>query len=172
MNRFLKVALSLGLVLMAASCASKKKTTDGQQEVSGDSSANSANSAIENSPISFDATGSDSGSIEGLVTVSFPYDQANLSSEARQQIKGNADWMKSRPEVRVQIEGHCDMRGSIEYNLSLGERRARAVRSYMVSLGISESRLSVISYGKEKPLAKGDSESDHSRNRRANFLPL
>lgn len=169
MNRILRVIFSLGLVFSMAACASKKKTEDAQ-EVGGDNTA--AQAPVDNAPMSFDATGSDSGSIAGLVTVNFNYDQATLSPEAKQQIKGNVDWMKARPEVRIQIEGHCDMRGSIEYNLSLGERRARAVRSYMVSLGIPESRLSVISYGKEKPLAKGDSEADHNKNRRANFLPL
>lgn len=167
MNRFLKLVLSAGLILSLGACASKKKSEDAQEVGAG-----SENTQIDNTPMSFDIAGSDSGTIAGLVTVQFPYDQATLTPESRAQLKGNADWMKARPEVRIQIEGHCDMRGSIEYNLSLGERRARAVRTYMVSLGIPESRLSVISYGKEKPIAQGDSEADHARNRRANFLPL
>jgi peptidoglycan-associated lipoprotein len=80
--------------------------------------------------------------------------------------------MKKNPNVNVQIEGHCDARGSIEYNIALGERRANAVKNYMTSLGIPGDRLSVISYGKEKPLNQGDSESAYAANRRANFVPL
>jgi peptidoglycan-associated lipoprotein len=72
----------------------------------------------------------------------------------------------------LQIEGHCDSRGSIEYNLALGERRAKSVRAYLVNLGVSAKRLSVISYGKEKPIVQGDSEEAMAKNRRANFLPL
>ena len=73
---------------------------------------------------------------------------------------------------RVQIEGHTDSRGSIEYNLALGERRANAVKSYLQSLGIPAARLKTISYGKERPLVTGESEDAWSKNRRANFVPV
>ena len=107
-----------------------------------------------------------------LKDIGFNFDSAALSEDARSMLRTNADWLKGNATARVQIEGHCDSRGSIEYNLSLGERRAQAVRSYMTSLGVGANRLSIISYGKEKPLANGDSESDHARNRRANFVPI
>ena len=122
--------------------------------------------------MTFDAAGSDSGKIAGLQTIHFEYDKANLTSQAKKEIQGNVQWMKSSANSSVQIEGHCDSRGSIEYNLSLGERRAQSVKAYMVTLGIPAARLSIISYGKEKPVAMGDSEADMAKNRRANFLPL
>jgi peptidoglycan-associated lipoprotein len=87
-------------------------------------------------------------------------------------LKQNAEWIKSNAAVSVQIEGHCDQRGTIEYNLALGERRAQTVRSYLIGLGVPSGRLNIISYGEEKLIAKGDSESDHSKNRRANFVPI
>lgn len=157
------------LVFALGACSSKKKAEDAP---SPDASASTGAPQIDSTPMNFDAAGSDSGKIEGLQTVHFEYDRASLSSEARKTIDGNVAWMKANPDTRIQIEGHCDSRGSIEYNLSLGERRAQAVKSYMVSLGIPAARLSIISYGKEKPLSSGDSEADHSRNRRANFVPL
>jgi peptidoglycan-associated lipoprotein len=127
---------------------------------------------VVDTPMSFDAQGSDSGKISGLETIHFEYDKAALSSATKKTLQGNADWMKNHAKVNIQIEGHCDARGSIEYNLSLGERRAKTVKDYMVSLGLSEKRISIISYGKEKPVASGDSESAMAKNRRANFVPL
>lgn len=163
-----KVILTAGVVLALGACKSTNKSTD----ANAGSDANSQAPTIESTPMVFNAQGSDSGTIDGLQSIHFEYDKAALTGDARKRIQGNADWMKSRNNVGLQIEGHCDSRGSIEYNLSLGERRAQAVKNYMVSLGVAGDRLSVISYGKEKPLAMGDSESDHVKNRRANFVPL
>jgi len=122
--------------------------------------------------MNFDPAGSDSGKINGLETIYFGYDKSNLDSATKKILASNAQWLKTNAKVNLQIEGHCDNRGSIEYNLSLGERRANSVKSYMVSLGIPAARLSVISYGKEKPLVQGDSDSAYAKNRRANFVPL
>jgi peptidoglycan-associated lipoprotein len=161
-NKCALVAVTASLAL-AVGCASKKKASDSDA---------GAAPAIDSTPMSFDVAGSDSGKIAGLETIHFDYDKATLSSEAKKLIKGNAEWMKSNANVKIQIEGHCDARGSIEYNLSLGERRAQAVKNYMTALGVPASRLSIISYGKEKPIATGDSEADYAKNRRANFVPL
>jgi peptidoglycan-associated lipoprotein len=161
--------LLLGVIVGLAACSSKKKAED-TAGLSPDG--NAPPSAIESTPMDFDVNGSDSGKIAGLNTIYFEYDRANLNGEAKKALQTNADWLKQKASTNLQIEGHCDVRGSIEYNLSLGERRAQAVKNYMVSLGIPAKRLSIISYGKEKLLAKGDSESDHAKNRRANFLPL
>ncbi|MGE3972933.1 MAG: peptidoglycan-associated lipoprotein Pal [Bdellovibrionales bacterium] len=157
------------MVSFALSC-SKKKKDDGQigEEVTeGQLDPNVANQAL-----GFDPQGSDGGTIEGLKTVFFPYDSSTLTNDARKRLQGNADWMKQHAGTNIQIEGHCDEKGSIEYNLALGERRAKAVRSYLVSLGVDASRVSVISYGEEKPIESGDSEAVMAKNRRANFLPL
>jgi peptidoglycan-associated lipoprotein len=165
-NIILSICVSVVVALTA--CSSKKKAED----TSGLAPEGNVQSAIDSTPMSFDPSGSDSGAIEGLKTVNFEYDKSNLTGQARKLIQGNVQWLKERSATNMQIEGHCDARGSIEYNLSLGERRAQAVKNYMVSLGIPSSRLSIISYGKEKLLSQGDAESDHSKNRRANFLPL
>lgn len=166
--RSLVYSLAVVGLVFAVGCSSKKKAED---SAAGGEMGDSA-PGIESSAMSFDASGSDSGQIAGLVTVNFEYDRATLSAQSRAQIQTNVEWMKANPNMKIQVEGHCDSRGSIEYNLSLGERRAQAVKSYMTSLGIPSSRVSIISYGKEKPLSMGDSEADHARNRRANFVPL
>jgi len=169
MATLIKLISTAGLVF-ALGCTSKKKAEDAPAP---DATASTETAPqIESTPMSFDASGSDSGRIEGLQSINFEYDKASLSADAKKKIQGNVAWMKANPGTRLQIEGHCDARGSIEYNLSLGERRAQSVKSYMTSLGITAGRLSIISYGKEKPLSSGDSESDYSRNRRANFVPL
>ncbi|MBX3021108.1 MAG: peptidoglycan-associated lipoprotein Pal [Bdellovibrionales bacterium] len=127
---------------------------------------------VSGTNIGFDQTGSDGGQIAGLQSVRFDYDSATLSSEARRQLADNAEWIKQNGKTTVQIEGHCDSRGSVEYNLALGERRAKAVKNYLTSLGIDSKRLTIISYGEEKPLDSGDSEAAFAKNRRANFVPL
>ena len=113
---------------------------------------------------------SDDGSAGPLQTVFFAYDSSSLSEAARSTLEDNAKWLKLSEAVDIQIEGHCDERGGQQYNLALGERRARAVRDYLVALGVSEARVSVISYGKEKPVAFGHDDESWSRNRRANFV--
>ena len=159
------IILALIALSFVAACSSKKKDDSviDATEVDG---------GITEKPLGFDPMGSDSGNIPGLATVHFEYDKFGLSPEARNILAQNAEFMKANSNVNLQIEGHCDSRGSIEYNLTLGERRANAVKSYLVSLGISESRLSVLSYGEEKPMNPGDSESAHAANRRANFVPV
>lgn len=154
------------LAIAMGACSSKKKAED--TSITGDGS---GAPAIDSQAMNFDASGSDSGNIAGLQSINFEYDRATLSASAKKIVQGNADWVKKN-NASVQIEGHCDSRGSIEYNLSLGERRAQAVKSYMTTLGVPAAKLSIISYGKEKPLVSGDSESAYTANRRANFLPL
>jgi peptidoglycan-associated lipoprotein len=163
--------ITAGLVL-AVGCSSKKKAEDNAN--SGDLSGETGGAApqLESTAMSFDAAGSDSGQINGLQSINFEYDRAALTADAKAKVQGNVAWMKANAAAKLQIEGHCDARGSIEYNLSLGERRAQAVKAYMTSLGIPSSRLAIISYGKEKPIASGDSEADYAKNRRANFVPL
>ena len=166
------LVFSLALVVLA-SCGSKPKVPDVAPPVTGETTGDTSQDAtIANKELTFDATGSDSGKISGLYTVNFEYDKASLNEDSKKKLADNAQWIKSRPGTVVQVEGHCDEKGSIEYNLALGERRAKAAKAYLVGLGVGGKQLSVISYGKEKPLDKGDSESAMSKNRRANFVPL
>ncbi|MBM3482683.1 MAG: peptidoglycan-associated lipoprotein Pal [Alphaproteobacteria bacterium] len=99
--------------------------------------------------------------------VYFDFDSSVLSPEARQTLEGQAEWLKKYADVRFSVEGHCDERGTREYNLALGERRAAAAKNYLVALGIDGSRLDTISYGKERPYALGHDDSAWSQNRRA-----
>jgi len=100
----------------------------------------------------------------------FDYDQSDLREDARSALAANAEWLKKYPSVQVLIEGHCDERGTAEYNLALGERRAVSARAYLVSLGIDASRLRTVSYGSEFPFDPAHQESAWSRNRRAHFV--
>jgi peptidoglycan-associated lipoprotein len=104
-----------------------------------------------------------------LADVHFVYDSAALSDEARATLEKHALWLQGRRDATVTIEGHCDERGTVEYNLALSEQRARAVRDYLVSLGVAAGRLRVVSYGKERPLDPGHDEAAYARNRRAHF---
>jgi peptidoglycan-associated lipoprotein len=99
--------------------------------------------------------------------VFFAFDSSSLSSEAQQTLQRQAAWLKQYPNVSVTVEGHCDERGTREYNLALGERRANAAKKYLASEGIAASRISTISYGKERPAVIGDNEDAWSKNRRA-----
>ncbi len=97
----------------------------------------------------------------------FAFDSSEISSEARQILQRQAEWLRRYPNVTVTIEGHCDERGTREYNLALGERRAAAAKNVLVALGIPASRLSTISYGKERPAVLGSTEEAYAQNRRA-----
>ena len=107
--------------------------------------------------------------ISDLGDVFFAFDKSDLTSEGRARLADNARFLKTASNVDIVIEGHCDERGSNEYNLGLGERRADAVKAYLVSLGVPASRIRTISYGEEKPFAAGHSESAWMQNRRAHF---
>ncbi len=105
-----------------------------------------------------------------LGKIYFDFDSADLSAAARQQLAENYQVLKKNGKVRVRIEGNCDERGSDEYNLALGERRAQAAARYLTSMGIAGSRLSTISYGKEKPADPGHDETAWTKNRRDEFV--
>jgi len=104
-----------------------------------------------------------------LADVQFQYDSSALTESTRATLEKHALWLQGRRDIRVTIEGHCDQRGTTEYNLALGEQRARAVWDYLVSLGVAAERLRTVSYGKEQPLDPSDNEQAYARNRRAHF---
>lgn len=105
-----------------------------------------------------------------LKSIHFDFDKADLRPDAVQTLNQNAGRIKENGGLPIRIEGHCDERGTVEYNLALGDRRARAARDYLVSIGIPSQRLRTISYGKEKPSDPGHSEGAWAENRRAEFL--
>jgi peptidoglycan-associated lipoprotein len=105
-----------------------------------------------------------------LATVYFAFDSYELDDQNRMVLQQNADWLQDNPNYNIRVEGHCDERGTIEYNLALGERRASAVRDYLVSLGVDAFRIRIVSYGEEDPEDPGHDEAAWARNRRAVFV--
>jgi peptidoglycan-associated lipoprotein len=105
-------------------------------------------------------------------TVYFEFDQATLSERAKETLVRNAEWLRANSNARIQVEGNADERGTPEYNLALGERRAAAVKSYLSSLGVEGSRLVTISYGEERPADPGHGEEAWEKNRRVDFKTM
>lgn len=152
------LSLTVLLLLGLASCATNKGKGNSSEEMSAEG-------------FSLELNGdSDSRKAGALQTVYFPFDSNELTSETKGILKVNAEFLKSNKNIKVQIEGHCDERGSIQYNLALGERRAKATRQYLINQGVESSRVSLISYGKERPMAYGHDDGAWSKNRRSNFV--
>jgi peptidoglycan-associated lipoprotein len=105
-----------------------------------------------------------------LKDVFYDFDRYDLSADARTTLRANADWLRTNPSARVEIEGHCDERGTNEYNLALGAKRAQTAREFLTTLGIAGDRLSTISYGEEIPVCREHEESCWKQNRRARFV--
>ena len=138
-------------------------------------------SEFDPNALNYDETGSLTNNIAGagvadgaftadLDMIHFQYDSSEIPTEWTPVLDQHADWIKSNQGLMVQVEGHCDERGTEEYNVTLGQRRADSVREYMVTKGIDANRLSTISYGKLRPLTFDQSDDAHSLNRRAMFL--
>lgn len=117
----------------------------------------------------FDVSNAETGEGGPLEDIHFEYDSANLTDQARATLERHALWLQNHRAAKVSVEGHCDERGTVEYNLALGEKRARAARDYLASLGVASDRMRTVSYGKERPLDTGNSEAVWAVNRRAHF---
>ena len=105
-----------------------------------------------------------------LQTIYFQYDAFDLTPEAQETLRQNAKVIEQYPDVKIQVQGHCDERGSEEYNLALGDKRARSARDYLVNLGISPDRLTTISFGEERPVDPGHDDTAWAKNRRGEFV--
>jgi peptidoglycan-associated lipoprotein len=105
-----------------------------------------------------------------LAMIFFDYDKYNIRDDAIPVLEANAQWLKQHSAVKILVEGHCDERGTEEYNLALGEKRAKSTMDYLVSLGLPSEKIRIISYGKSQPLDPGHDESAWAKNRRAQFL--
>jgi peptidoglycan-associated lipoprotein len=148
--------------LLLAACASETTTTAGSA---------GSGAAAAPAPAAAPRTGPVPGSQQDLVVnvgdrVFFDLDKSDLKPEARRTLERQAAWLKQYGNVAVTIEGHCDERGTREYNLALGDRRAKAASNYLASLGIAANRIRTISYGKERPAVLGSNEAAWSQNRR------
>lgn len=166
--RVVTVSLCVVMVLgMASGCKHKKQApidtnmtqNTGPETTSGDGQPN-----VDLENLLFE-----SGSQYGLQPIYFDFDSSSLRPDALTTLKDNAEKIKKVPNVYIQVAGHCDERGTQEYNLALGERRALAVRDHLIQLGVSGDRLVTISYGEESPVVQGSNEAAWSKNRRCEF---
>lgn len=158
------IALSLSLT----SCASKKKANDTDPLAVSDD-ANNSGLSLNAGDLQLNGD-SDTNRAGALKTVYFDYSSANITGMTKETLDSNAQFLKTNTNVKIQVEGHCDERGSVQFNLALGEKRAQSVRDYLVAQGIESGRITIISLGKEKPMAFGHDEEAWSQNRRANFV--
>jgi peptidoglycan-associated lipoprotein len=110
------------------------------------------------------------GPAQGLKPVYFDFDKSFIRDDAREVLKENAAWLKAHPKVKIKIEGNCDEKGTSEYNQALGQRRAVSAKKYLADMGVSASRISLISYGKEKPVCTEGTENCWQKNRRDDFM--
>lgn len=177
------LALAAVLLLVASGCSMFEDTPDddiysgyegGQYDGSGNVDESDLPGELqEGTSLHSYRQGTLGGGNQGpLDDVFFDYDSSALSLDARELLNLNAEWLRANPTARIEIEGHCDSRGTIEYNLGLGARRATAVRDYLVSVGISPDRMSTISYGKELPVCHEETPACWAQNRRTHLVVL
>ena len=166
----IKLLASALLVFFLAACSTTPKDTadssgSGSTSTSSDVSSSAETETTESASI-------EPGSQEDLIVnvgdrVFFNYDSAELDNDAQELLQDQVAWLKQYSDVSVIIEGHCDERGTREYNLALGEKRAQSVKNYIINLGISADRVSTISYGKERPAVVGSNDGAWAQNRRS-----
>jgi peptidoglycan-associated lipoprotein len=151
-----KLAAISTAVLLVAACSTKR--ADAPSTSDGGASASVEQTIAPGSARDFEVNVGD--------RVLFDYDRADLDEDDRATLQKQAAWLAKYPQVTLRVEGHCDERGTREYNIGLGARRAQAVREYLASLGVNSSRLDTISYGKERPVCVESSEGCYGQNRR------
>ncbi|HZN54732.1 MAG TPA: peptidoglycan-associated lipoprotein Pal [Candidatus Polarisedimenticolaceae bacterium] len=175
--------VAIGAGLLASGCSSKAKTTTTPETATAPvETAPTTTAETAPTPVAepFPKTQVDKAPVESsiddlnrsgvLKTVYFAYNNDSIDDTAKTILQGNAAWIQSHAKYTVEIGGHCDERGSIGYNVALGDRRATAVKSYLASLGANAGKLVAISYGEEKPADTGHDETAWAKNRRAEFL--
>ncbi len=167
---FYKFFISIFMVLFVAACATTPK--DSADSSGSGSGSTSSDVSSEGTITETVGSGIVSGSQEDLIVnvgdrVFFGYDSSDLDSDALELLQDQVAWLKQNSDVSVTIEGHCDERGTREYNLALGEKRAQAVKNYLIGLGINPDRISTISYGKERPAVVGSNDGAWAQNRRS-----
>ncbi|NLZ18362.1 MAG: peptidoglycan-associated lipoprotein Pal [Desulfobulbaceae bacterium] len=164
---FVALAVMFTFSLGVTGCSKKAKTAPVQPTAQTQADAGMMTEPLE-------STG-DSGVMEGrtsgpMVPVYFAFDSSSIDGDQVPRIETNADFLKSNPEISIRVEGNCDPRGTKEYNLALGERRAQSAKNYLASLGVGAERMTTISFGEEKLLLFGHDEMSWAQNRRADFV--
>ena len=166
-RRLLVVLMALSLVVLAFGCA-KKQTVEDPVDPGGEIP--DIEEVDETPETTEDPPSRDVDVAPSLEDVFYAFDKYNLTAESKRILERNAKELKEHSGYTLKIEGHCDERGTKSYNMALGEKRAKAARDYLVALGVSGSRITVISYGKERPFASGHNESAWAKNRRAHMV--
>ena len=164
--RVLLPALMIVSLVFVSGCAKKEKASDEAMKPSTDAAAMGKEEPLESKPIGI----SEGRTSEGMLPVYFDFDSSDVRSDQVSRIETNATFLKSKPDTNIRIEGNCDPRGTNEYNMALGERRALSAKKYLINLGISEERLSTISFGEERLLMHGHDELSWAQNRRDDFV--
>lgn len=163
LTRALLPALLIFSLAMFSGCAKKPADGAAQQLEAG--------SMGQEEPLVSEANDmANAPTIDGMMPVFFDFDSADIRADMIANMEGNSDFLKANPQLAVRVIGRCDPRGTSEYNMALGERRALSAKNYLVNLGIDEARLSTISYGEERLLKQGDDELSYAQNRRADFV--
>ena len=174
----LSALLVVGALLAGSACSKQpppKTTEQAKQPEAAPAPSHEVSTPPRSSPPSVES-GALSGDLDQLNRAGylkdayFDYDKADLRDDARAVLSADADWMRKYPSVQILIEGHCDERGTSEYNLALGDRRANASKEYLASLGIDSSRVRTVSYGKERPFCSASTEDCWQQNRRGHFV--
>ena len=177
-NRLMPVIFLVNLALLITASCSKKAVTTTKDPTYGSNpsaaNAEQSSTSIQQGDLEQSQAISTTDSGERVMMVMlediyFEFDKSTLTPQAKETLVKKAKWLSTNKDVRVIIEGHCDKRGTNEYNLALGDRRAASTKTFLVDLGITPSRLTIISYGEERPLASGNSEEAWAKNRRAHF---
>ena len=168
MKKQIKGMLVIAMMLTAG-CSSKSavKSTESSEPQASYTPVTSETSPL---PTGRTGYGFDKWQTGPLGDVFFDFDSSALSSDAEEQLRQNAAWLNSNAAKKVLVEGHCDSRGTSEYNLALGERRAGSAKEFIVKLGVAPSRLEVVSFGAERPFDLGQNEDAWAKNRRAHFV--
>jgi peptidoglycan-associated lipoprotein len=171
-------ALALIPILSLAAC-SKTRQDAAQNDAATtavDKDQSAEKKAMDGNRLSADQTRSSdmfgATDLAELLVVNFPFDSSTLTEDMQAKLRNNANFLRENPQARIVVEGHTDERGPAEYNIALGERRAKAVRDYLQRLGIDSSRMETVSYGSEMPVNSASNEKAWSENRRANFRSL
>lgn len=159
--------LSVMFVVLALASCSSDKTKHGGAGGEGGADGSGGEGGISSGELGDVTPGTQADLVANIGDrVFFAFNSSVLSDTAQETLRRQAEWLQANPDIKVTIEGHCDERGTREYNLALGERRAEAVRAYLLSLGVTKDRVATISYGKEHPEFLGSNEVAWSKNRR------
>jgi peptidoglycan-associated lipoprotein len=169
--RIIAMAMAMALALAGAGCAKKPAATTPVPPASTTSTQSETTPVPPPAPVTPPEPAKPAVAASDLQVVYFGYDSFTLDDGARAALDANAKLLRDNPTLNVSVDGHCDERGTVEYNQALGQKRAEAVQQYLADQGIPATRFRVISYGKERPVDEGHDESAWAKNRRVEFTP-